>query len=85
MSHLDRVLKSKNNFNQKQITYILGVARITVWRWEKEGMPFKRVKGVKIYELDRIANWLSKNPKHYETLVSLMIKGYVDSDKINLV
>jgi len=50
----------------KELSELIGVTEVTIWRWRKEGMPFKKL-GTRIrFEYDSVIEWLEKRGKNNE-------------------
>lgn len=58
-------MEKKELLTTNELAKHLKVTRSTLWRWEKEGMPYLKIGDTKRYELDCVLEWF-KNKQNKE-------------------
>lgn len=53
----------KNLITTKTLSELLSVTEVTIWRWRKEGMPFKKLGSRVRFDYDEVIAWLEERGK----------------------
>lgn len=75
MLNLDKYLKGREYMRADEVCMMLGITRMTLWRWEKKGFPVIRKQGINpIYPRVQIIEWINGNPKLEEMSAEMRMK-----------
>lgn len=76
MLNIDRSLKGREYMRADEVCIMLGITRMTLWRWEKKGFPVIRKQGINpIYLRANVIDWVNDNPKLDEMSAEMRINN----------